>query len=209
MAASARKLAGLSVLAMLAVQAPAHAHHLMGGRTPTTFAEGFLSGIGHPVIGLDHLAVIVGVGMLAALARRNFSVVLAFTAAMMVGVSLHLSRADIPAAELLAGLATLAVGGLLLLRLPVSSIAAAGLFGIAGLLHGYLLAESMVGAEPSPIIAYLAGLLIIQTVVAGSAFVAVGRLMRSPVGARSASLLVAGGLVTLMGGIAVAQAAGL
>jgi urease accessory protein len=208
-AASLRKLAGLSMLATLAVQVPAHAHHMMGGRTPTTFTEGFLSGIGHPVIGLDHFAAIVGVGMLAALARRNFSVVLAFSAAMMVGVSLHLSRADIPAAELLAGLATLAVGGLVLVRLPVSSIAAVGLFAIAGLLHGYLLAESMVGAEPSPIIAYLAGLLVIQTAVAGAAFVAVRRLMRSPIGTRSASLLVAGGLVALMGGIAVAQAAGL
>ena len=27
----------------------------MGGKTPSTFAEGLLSGLGHPVIGPDHL----------------------------------------------------------------------------------------------------------------------------------------------------------
>src|SRR5438270_774512 len=29
----------------------AHAHHLMGGKTPSTFADGLLSGLGHPLIG--------------------------------------------------------------------------------------------------------------------------------------------------------------
>ena len=27
------------------------AHHLMGGKTPSTFAEGIASGLGHPIIG--------------------------------------------------------------------------------------------------------------------------------------------------------------
>src|SRR5262244_1869797 len=39
---------------------PAFAHHLMGGRMPSTFVEGLLSGLGHPVIGIDHLAFLVG-----------------------------------------------------------------------------------------------------------------------------------------------------
>jgi len=52
--------------------APAYAHHLMGGRTPATFAEGMLSGLGHPVIGLDHFAAVVAVGCLAA-AHRSAS----------------------------------------------------------------------------------------------------------------------------------------
>src|SRR5215510_12231222 len=32
----------------------AFAHHVMGGKTPSTFVEGLLSGVGHPVIGPDH-----------------------------------------------------------------------------------------------------------------------------------------------------------
>jgi urease accessory protein len=207
MTASLKRLVCLSTLATFAMQAPAYAHHMTGGKTPTTFFEGFLSGLGHPVIGLDHFAAIVGVGMLAALGQRTFHVVLGFSAAMMVGVALHLAKANIPAAELLAGLATLAIGALVVLRSPGSPMASLGLFSIAGLLHGYLLGESMVGAEPSPIFAYLAGLLVIQTVVAGGAFLAAWRVVRSPIGPRSVSLAFAGGLVALMGGIAVAQAA--
>ena len=39
---------------------PALAHHMMGGRMPATFGEGLLSGLGHPIIGLDHFAALVG-----------------------------------------------------------------------------------------------------------------------------------------------------
>jgi hypothetical protein len=35
----------------LLAAAPASAHHVMGGRTPSTFLEGLLSGLAHPVIG--------------------------------------------------------------------------------------------------------------------------------------------------------------
>ena len=42
---------------------PAFAHHMMGGRTPSTFMEGLLSGLGHPVIGLDHFAFLVAIGI--------------------------------------------------------------------------------------------------------------------------------------------------
>ena len=38
---------------------PALAHHPMGGTTPTTFMQGLLSGIGHPILGLDHLAALI------------------------------------------------------------------------------------------------------------------------------------------------------
>ena len=55
---------GLLVLALGATDASAH--HVMGGRMPSTFAEGILSGIGHPKIGLDHFAAVVAVGCLAA-----------------------------------------------------------------------------------------------------------------------------------------------
>ena len=42
--------------ALTGLTEPAFAHHLMGGRTPATFGEGILSGLDHPIIGLDHFA---------------------------------------------------------------------------------------------------------------------------------------------------------
>ena len=51
--------AALSVISLFLMTASASAHHVMGGKIPTTFAEGFLSGLGHPVIGPDHLAFLL------------------------------------------------------------------------------------------------------------------------------------------------------
>ena len=48
---------------LIAANLPASAHHLMGGKTPTTFTDGILSGLGHPIIGVDHLAFLVAVGL--------------------------------------------------------------------------------------------------------------------------------------------------
>src|SRR6185437_11758768 len=62
---------------------PAFAHHVMGGRMPATFGEGILSGLGHPVIGLDHLAAVIAVGCLAAAHRSASALAVAFVLAMM------------------------------------------------------------------------------------------------------------------------------
>lgn len=53
-------------LGTMLLAGPAWAHHAMGGEVPGTFAEGLLSGLAHPVIGLDHLAFILAVGLIAA-----------------------------------------------------------------------------------------------------------------------------------------------
>jgi urease accessory protein len=40
------------------------------------------------------------------------------------------------------------------------------LFAVVGLIHGYALGESIYGAEPAPLYAYLLGLAVIQSAVA-------------------------------------------
>jgi urease accessory protein len=198
----------LGVLALMMVIAePAWAHHPMGGTLPQTFLQGLLSGFGHPVIGVDHLAAIVGVGILAALAGRSAAVVLAFSVSVIAGVGLHLSGIDLPASELFVGLTTLLIGALVILRQSMSAGRALLLFALAGLVHGYALGESIVGAEASPLVAYLLGLLIVQTAIGVVVYAAVRSLARWP--ARTTGLTVAGVLVALAGGIATAAAAGL
>jgi urease accessory protein len=56
MSLSRIRCAALVGAGLLATAGTASAHHLMGGRTPSTFADGILSGVGHPIIGPDHLA---------------------------------------------------------------------------------------------------------------------------------------------------------
>lgn len=203
MAVSIKRIAGLSMLAMFVGQSSAFAHHVMGGELPATFLQGLLSGLGHPVIGLDHFGAIVGVGILAALAGRSVGLVPVFSAALIAGVGIHLAGVDMPVSELLVGLSTLAIGVLVVRRRSIGSILAAVVFAVAGLLHGYALGESIVGAEASPLIAYLAGLLVIQTLIGVAAYALTAR-----VGAvRPAGLTVAGLLVALLGGVSTALAA--
>jgi urease accessory protein len=203
---ASRRLGVFAIVMTMAVQ-PAWAHHVMGGELPQTFLQGLLSGLGHPVIGVDHLAAIVGVGILAALAGRSAAVVLAFSVAVIAGVGLHLAKLDLPASELFVGLTTLLIGALVIARQSMGAGLAVLLFAVAGVVHGYALGESIVGAEASPLTAYLLGLLVIQTAIGVSVYAAVRGLARWP--ARTAGLTVAGVLVALAGGIATAAAAGL
>jgi len=155
---------------------PAFAHHLMGGRMPATFMEGLVSGLGHPVIGIDHFAAVVAVGCLAAAHRAGPALAIGFVVAMMGGVALHLHGTTVPASELLVALSVIALGAILLRvpQLPVS--AALGLVVLVGLTHGYALGESIYGAERSPLAAYLIGLAIIQSAIALGAM-AIARLI--------------------------------
>lgn len=202
-----RRTTILAAFVMLACQVPAYAHHAMDGDLPQTFIHGLLSGLAHPVIGLDHLAAIVGVGALAGIAGRGAVPVLAFSAAMMAGVALHLGRADLPGGELLVGLATLMIGALLILRVAISPALATVLFAVAGVVHGHALGESIVGAEPAPLAAYLVGLFVVQTAIGlGACFAAQHLAAGRP---RALALSVAGIVIAAVGGAFAAFAAGI
>ncbi|HXZ47139.1 MAG TPA: HupE/UreJ family protein [Pseudolabrys sp.] len=146
--------------------APAFAHHLMGGRTPATFVEGILSGLGHPIIGLDHFAAVVAVGCLAAAHRAAPALAVSFVVAMIAGVALHLHGTTVPAAEILVALSVIILGAIMLRGQIISTGAALALFALVGLVHGYALGESIYGAEQTPLYAYLLGLAVIQSAVA-------------------------------------------
>lgn len=163
---------------LLLIAEPALAHHVMGGRMPASFADGLLSGLGHPVIGLDHFAAVVGVGFIAAAHRAAPALALAFVLAMIGGVALHLHGATVPGAEILVALSVIALGAALLARRAMAVGAALTLFALAGLIHGYALGESIYGAEPTPLYAYLLGLTVIQSAVALAAMGTARALMR-------------------------------
>ncbi|MBS0249369.1 MAG: HupE/UreJ family protein [Proteobacteria bacterium] len=179
------------VLALVAAE-PAFAHHMMGGKMPVTFAQGLLSGLGHPIIGLDHFAAVVAVGCLAAANRAGARLALGYVAAMMAGVAVHLMGATLPAADLWVALSVIALGVVLLTRRDLSAGAALALFAAIGLLHGYALGESIYGAEQTPVLAYLIGLAVIQGVIALAAMNVARLLMRRMAQAAPLRLIGAG-----------------
>jgi len=180
---------------------PAFAHHMMGGRTPSTFMEGLLSGLGHPVIGLDHLAFLVAIGVAVGVFGLNLLLPIAFIVAMALGVLLHVNGAGLPGAELVVAASVLLAGGLLAWGRPLPVAAWGALFAIAGLFHGYSLGESIYGADRSALGAYLLGLVVIQSVLA----VGVALLVRH-YGGRLTSVAprIAGALILAVGVVVLA-----
>ena len=153
-------------LALLAAAEPAFAHHLMGGKIPATFGEGILSGLGHPVIGIDHLASVFAVGCLLAAHRAGALLAIAFVVAMMCGVAVHLQAVSVPADEILVAVSVILLGAIVLSQRDLPVGGALALFVLVGLIHGYALGESIYGAERTPLAAYLIGLAGIQSAVA-------------------------------------------
>ena len=156
-----KRLAILPALLMLPL--PALAHHPMGGATPSTLWQGFASGVGHPVIGPDHLAFLVAAGVLAATlpAGAGVAAIVAFVLGGFAGSLVHLAGIGLGPVEAVVALSVLAVGLALLWRRIPAALLPAG-FGAAGLFHGHAFAEAIIGAEQVALVAYLAALALTQ-----------------------------------------------
>ncbi|MBE9175188.1 HupE/UreJ family protein [Synechocystis salina LEGE 06155] len=146
------------------------AHHPLGGTTPDNFFEGFLSGLGHPVIGLDHLAFVIAVGLMAAGFRHGWLMPLIFITTAIAGTGLHLIGADLPQPELVIAGSVLLFGLLLAIGRPLSSPVVMVLAAVAGVFHGYAHGEAVIGAEMNPLAAYLLGFSLIQLAIAMGAY---------------------------------------
>lgn len=160
----------VAALALWSLATPAFAHHAMGGKLPNNLLEGFLSGLAHPLIGPDHFAFIVAVGLLAATCKRGMVIPLMFVLTAMAGTGLHLAKLNVPGIELFVSGSILLFGILLAQGKNWNTLAIAGLSALAGLFHGYAYGESIFGAESTPLEAYLAGFTVIQLIVSLSAW---------------------------------------
>jgi urease accessory protein len=163
MATSTQKIGVSAALMLVPYFAPAaYAHHLMGGEVPTTGWQGLLSGLGHPMIGIDHFAFIVGVGCMSRMVGQVQLFPLLFISGSVVGCCAHVLGYTIPWSELAIAL-TLALAAVVVgtrSRAPIGALATA--ITIAGAVHGYAYGESIVGAERAPLVAYIAGFALIQ-----------------------------------------------
>ena len=194
----------ISITATVALAAtPALAHHPMGGETPATFANGLLSGIGHPILGLDHLAFVIAVGIAAALLGSRFLLPLAFIGATVGGTLLHLAAIDLPLVETVIAASVAAVGLMVCLDRRPPLAAFAGVFAVAGLFHGHAYGEAVFGAEATPVLAYLAGFALTQYAIAVLAGWAVLRAA-TDIPARVGGGMVAGAGMLLVGEQAIA-----
>lgn len=155
---------------LLLIITPASAHHPFGGETPSNFFEGFVSGIGHPLLGPDHFVFIAAIGLLAALKKQGIFIPIAFVLASIAGTGIHLLSLDLPAPEFFISASVLIFGIMLAMKNSPNLAVILALAVAAGLFHGYAYGEAVVGAEMTPLIAYLAGFTFVQLVIAMGAF---------------------------------------
>ncbi|WP_338441718.1 HupE/UreJ family protein [Synechococcus elongatus IITB4] len=174
---SLQRFSLLSAPILLVLSAsPAFAHHAIGGETPTTVFEGLLAGLAHPVIGIDHFAFVIAVGLLASVTRQGLFSIAAFIAAALLGTVLHLASLDLPGVELLISASILLFGWLLACKSILPTWAIVGLAAIAGIFHGYAYGEAIIGAGMAPLFSYLIGFSLTQLVIAVAAW-SVGRAL--------------------------------
>ena len=165
----------------LLTASPALAHHPNGGEIPSNFVQGFLSGIGHPVIGIDHLVFVVAIGLLAALSKKLGMVIpIAFVAATALGTVIHLQSIDLPVPELIISASVLVMGIFLAQQKQVDLAIIAVVGAIAGIFHGYAYGEAIVGAETTALGAYLLGFCSIQLVISAIAFYVARSIIKTP-----------------------------
>ena len=157
------KWAALGIIPLLLLGSPAFAHHPfgMGDSSQLTGWTGLISGIGHPLLGSDHLLFLLAIAFIGL--KRPTAWILPMLAiglgGSLVSQFIPLTDAVAPWAEALVSL-SLVVEGLIAL----SVAPATWLLPLIGL-HGFLLGSTIVGAEPTPLLAYFCGLLIGQGVL--------------------------------------------
>ncbi len=199
-----------TIAAAIALPNAALAHHAMDGILPATFAQGLLSGLGHPIIGLDHFAYVIGIGVVAAVAGLGVALPLLFVAFMCAGLSLHFTGLNIPANELLIAMSVILVGAAVVWSRVAAgaALAASALFAIAGTLHGYAFAESIIGAEATPLAAYVLGLVVVQSAIALGAYALTRAVLSETLAVPRGLPRAAGAMIMLAGVYFAAGAAG-
>ena len=183
---------------------PAEAHHPMDFQIPQTILQGLLSGFGHPIIGLDHLAFVVGLGFISALVLSGLAAWISFIVGCLVGCIIHLNSFDLPLVEPIIASSVILVGVMTALRYAPSKYVFGPAIGIFGVFHGYAYGEAIIGAEASVLGAYLLGLSLVQFCIGAAVCFGVRflrpKLSRINFSARMAGMTIGGfGAATLFG----------
>ena len=192
----------IGAIALTTIATPALAHHPLAGAPMETFAQGMLSGIGHPLLGFDHLFFVLAVGLAALFTGNARFATGAYIVAMLAGCLMMSFGIGLPVKEIVIGASLLVVGGILVsgrgLTLPV----AVALFAAFGLFHGSAFGDSIAGQEAaiggSVLIGYLIGLGVLQYAMA----MAAGWAAKTILGATEAGAMnarLAGAVVAGMG----------
>lgn len=120
---------------LLILTAPSALAHTGEGLTGAGLLEGFL----HPVTGPDHVAAMVGVGILGAILGRPavWLLPLAFPLMMAVGGALGIAAVPLPGVEIAIAGSGVVIGALIVIHRKFPLAAALVLVAVFAIFHGY------------------------------------------------------------------------
>ena len=121
----------LSFLILIPIAANAHPGHEV--------AYGVISGFLHPLLGIDHLIALIGVGLWSVqnLERQSWSLPTVFVVTAMVGSVLAIAGISLPSIDAGIALSILVLGILVARAARLHPIIAGGLVVLFALIHGY------------------------------------------------------------------------
>jgi len=123
----------IAAVALIASAAPAFAH--LNPAEHGSFAAGF----SHPLFGLDHILVMIAVGLWAAQigGRALWVVPTAFVSMMAVGFALAVAGVGLPFVEPAILASVVALGLLVAMAVRLDTAASAAIVGVFALFHGH------------------------------------------------------------------------
>jgi urease accessory protein len=194
--AAGRRRALLAILLLCAASSPAFAHEGAG------VAGGLLSGLAHPLTGMDHVLAMVAVGIWGAQLGRPAIWVLpvAFPLVMSVGGALGVRGVHLPGVEIGIAVSALLLGAMIAFAARPPLWAAAALVGLFAVFHGHAHGTELPHAA-NPL-AYGVGF-VIATGLLHLTGILLGVLQGRPAGAKALRFIGAG--IGVAGGWLLAQ----
>ena len=163
------KLLGIFAALLALLSQPAQAHTGIGA------VHGLVDGLRHPLIGVDHLLVMLAIGLWAAMrgGRALWLLPMTFLMTMGAGAALHFAELTVTAAENWVAFSVLAAGVMVWRNTPMPSALAVALVAVFAFGHGYVHAAEL--ANGADVLGYSEGFLLTTAMLHGLG-IAVGLL---------------------------------
>lgn len=199
--------AGAAIVA-LTIPSTVYAHHPLAGAPMETFTHGLLSGIGHPLLGFDHLFFVLAVGVAAVFTARRYATPLAYIGAMLLGCLAMSSGIGLPAKEFVIAASLVVLGAAVFRGKALGMVPALALFAGFGLFHGSAFGDTIATQEAAMgtevLVGYLIGLGVLQYAVAvGTGWLVAGFIKATE--AKDVRVRIAGAMVAGAGAFLVLE----
>jgi len=180
----------LAALVMVLATAPLYAHVQEGA------AAGFLTGLKHPISGLDHVLAMISVGLWGAQlgAPAVWALPVTFPMVMAVGGFLGLVGVPLPGVEIGVAASAILLGAMVLTEARPPLAVAAALVAFFAIFHGYAHGAELPPGQSG--LTYSIGFVVATGCLHGVG-IAIGLVHRWPAG--RVALRAAGGVVVLAG----------